>query len=175
MGSHVSFLSCLLHPYMRTYTTLLLLLTLSETTTGGGGLKTTLGSKLLQSITTHPCMYIRTHSSQYSKPVYNDHSRNQVMVVSVDRWSLYRGAFVLLRWTMEQTTVVTVDRWSLYRGAFVLLRWTMEQTTVVTVDRWSLYRGAFVLLRWTMEQTTVVTVDWWSCYTSGLYNRSQCN
>ena len=26
------------------------------------------------------------------KPVYNDHSRDQVIVVSVDRWSLYRGA-----------------------------------------------------------------------------------
>ena len=39
---------------------------------------------------------------------------------------------------MEQPTVVTIDRWSLYRGAFVSLRWPMEQPTVVTTDRWSL-------------------------------------
>ena len=31
------------------------------------------------------------------KPVYNDHSREQVIVVSVDRWSLYRGALVQLK------------------------------------------------------------------------------
>ena len=45
------------------------------------------------------------------KPVYNDHSRDQVMVVFVDRWSLYRRALVSLRWPMEQPTVVTIDRW----------------------------------------------------------------
>ena len=45
-------------------------------------------------------------------PVYNDHSKDPVMVVSVDRWSSYRGALVSLRWPMEQSTVVTVDRWS---------------------------------------------------------------
>ena len=48
------------------------------------------------------------------KPVYNDHSRDQVMVVFVDRWSLYRGEVVLLKWPMEQPTVVSVDRWSFY-------------------------------------------------------------
>ena len=36
---------------------------------------------------------------------------------------------------MEQPTVVTVDRWSLHRGALVSLRWPMEQPTVVSVDR----------------------------------------
>ena len=45
---------------------------------------------------------------------------------------------------MEQPTVVSVDRWTLYRGALVSLRWPMEQPTVVTIDRWSLYRGALV-------------------------------
>ena len=35
------------------------------------------------------------------KPVYNNHSRDQVIVVSVDRWSLYRGALVQLKWTMN--------------------------------------------------------------------------
>ena len=43
------------------------------------------------------------------------------MMVFVNRWSLYRGAVVTLKWPMEQPTVVTIDRWSLYRGAVVLL------------------------------------------------------
>ena len=49
-----------------------------------------------------------------AKPVYNDHSRDQVIVVSVYRWSLYRGALVQLKWTMSQPTMVSIDRWSLY-------------------------------------------------------------
>ena len=40
---------------------------------------------------------------------------------------------------MEQPTVVSVDKWSLYRGALVSLSWPMEQPTVVSVDRWSFY------------------------------------
>ena len=35
-------------------------------------------------------------------------------MVSVDRWSLYRGALVRLKGTMSQATVVSIDRWSLY-------------------------------------------------------------
>ena len=38
---------------------------------------------------------------------------------------------------MEQSTVVSIDRWSLYRGALVSLRLSMEQPTVVSIDRWS--------------------------------------
>ena len=38
---------------------------------------------------------------------------------------------------MDQPTVVSVDRWSLYRGVLVSLRWSMDQPTVVPVDRWS--------------------------------------
>ena len=67
------------------------------------------------------------------KPVDSDHSRDQVMVVSVDRWSSYRGALVSLRWPMEQPTVVTIDRWSLYRGVLISLRWPMKQPTVVSI------------------------------------------
>ena len=37
-----------------------------------------------------------------------------MLVVSVDRWSLYRGVLVSLRWPMNQPTVVTVDRGDLY-------------------------------------------------------------
>ena len=47
------------------------------------------------------------------KPAYNDHSRDWGIVVSVDRWSLYGGALVSLKWPMEQPTVVIIDRWSL--------------------------------------------------------------
>ena len=68
------------------------------------------------------------------------HSRDQTIAFT-DRWSLYRGALISLRWPMEQPTVVSVDRWSLYRGALVSL--TMEQPTGVAIDRWSLYRGYF--------------------------------
>ena len=62
----------------------------------------------------------------------------QPAVVSVDRWSLYGGRVVSLRWSMEQPAVVSVDRWSLYGGRVVSLRWSMEQPAVVSVDRWSL-------------------------------------
>ena len=48
------------------------------------------------------------------KPVYNDHSRDQVMVVFADKWSLYRGALVALRWSVEQPTVASIGRWSFY-------------------------------------------------------------
>ena len=68
-------------------------------------------------VRTHVRMYMHT-CAQYiiytGKPVYNDHSRDQVLVVSIDRWSLYRGALVSLRWPMEQSTVVSVDRWPFY-------------------------------------------------------------
>ena len=47
------------------------------------------------------------------KPVYNDHSRDQVIVVSVDRWSLYGGTLIQLKWTIDQLTVASIDRWSL--------------------------------------------------------------
>ena len=36
-------------------------------------------------------------------------------------------------------TVVSVDRWSWYRGALVSLKWTVNQPTVDSIDRWSLY------------------------------------
>ena len=32
-------------------------------------------------------------------------------MVAVDRWSLYRGASVSLKWPMDQNTVVSIDRW----------------------------------------------------------------
>jgi hypothetical protein len=48
--------------------------------------------------------HTNTDTFQYllnmAKPTSKDHSRDQVMVVSVDRWSLYRGALVSLRWPM---------------------------------------------------------------------------
>ena len=35
------------------------------------------------------------------KPVYNDHSMDQEIVVSVEVLSLYRGALVQLKWTIS--------------------------------------------------------------------------
>ena len=55
---------------------------------------------------TYPCAYACVHSGMEEdmdvytctvKPVYNNHSRDQVIVVSVDRWSLYGGAVVQLK------------------------------------------------------------------------------
>ena len=46
---------------------------------------------------------------------------------------------VLIQRPLGQPTVVSIDRWSLYRGALISLRWPMEQPTVVSVDRWSFY------------------------------------
>ena len=49
------------------------------------------------------------HAEYTVKPVYIrtyiDHSRDQVFVVSVDRWSLYRGVLALLKGPMEQPAV----------------------------------------------------------------------
>ena len=53
-----------------------------------------------------------------------------MMMVFLDRWSLYRGVLVSLRWSMDQPAVVFVDRWSLYRGVLVSLRWSMDQPAV---------------------------------------------
>ena len=90
----------------------------------------------------------------------------QPTVVTIDRWSLYRGALISLRWPMDQSAVVSIDRWSLYRGALVSLRWPMDQSAVVSIDRWSLYRGALVSMRWPMDQSAVVSIDRWSFYAS---------
>ena len=57
------------------------------------------------------------------KPVYNSHSSDQVFVVFADRWYLYRGAGVSLRWHMDQPTVAFVDRQLFYiQEWFTLLR-----------------------------------------------------
>ena len=48
----------------------------------------------------------------YNKSFYKDHLKNEVVEVFVDRWSLYRGALISLRWSMDQPAVVTMDRWS---------------------------------------------------------------
>jgi hypothetical protein len=67
-------------------------------------------------------------------------------VVSVDRWSLYRGAVVLLEWPMEHPTVVTIDRWSLYRGAVVSLEWLMNWLTVThAVCMWVVFKAGFTV------------------------------
>ena len=61
------------------------------------------------------------------KPVYSDHSWDQVIGVSADRWSLYRGAIVQLKLTVSQPTVVSIDMWSLYGiGLFVKTSFTVS-------------------------------------------------
>ena len=63
------------------------------------------------------CMYVNSiHSFTYSKTCIQDHSRDQVFVVSVDRWRSCRGAIALMKWFTNQLTVVTTDRWSSYSG-----------------------------------------------------------
>ena len=46
-------------------------------------------------------LLFRGHFTSTVKPVYKDHFRDQVIMVSEDRWSLYRGALVTLKWTMN--------------------------------------------------------------------------
>jgi len=50
------------------------------------------------------------------KPVYNDHPRDPKFVAVVDRWSLFRGSFVLQKLKMRPQMVVVVDKWSLFGG-----------------------------------------------------------
>ena len=90
------------------------------------------------------------HIANTVKPVYNSYSRDPVLVVFVDRWSLYRGALVSPRWPMEHPTVVTIDRWSVYRGALVSPRWPMEQPTVVSVRR-----QVVLLYKWSLRQVSL--------------------
>ena len=61
------------------------------------------------------CTDVYTHARTV-KPVHNDHSRDQVMVVSCRPCRqvalIYRDALVPLKWTTEQPIAVPVDRWS---------------------------------------------------------------
>ena len=86
----------------------------------------TAGAGLIQIMQDHNCLVavqcnhtharftvVRCQHVCTTKPVYSNHSRDQVIVVSVDRWSLYGGILVQLKWTMNQPAVVSIDRWSL--------------------------------------------------------------
>ena len=69
--------------------------------------------------------YITTTSfTNTVKPVYNDHSWDQMIVVSVDRWSMYGGALVQLKWAMHQPTMVSMDMWSSYA------KWSSRQVSL---------------------------------------------
>ena len=100
------------------------------------------------------------------KPVYKDHSRDQVIMVFIDRWSLCRGVTVLIYWFLDLSRVVFIDRWSLCRGATVLIEWFLDLSRVVFINRWSLCRGATVLIEWFLDLSRVVFIDRWSFYTS---------
>jgi hypothetical protein len=45
--------------------------------------------------------------------VYIDHSRDQVVVVVMDKWSLCKDVTVFMEWFKDQPVVVTTDKWSL--------------------------------------------------------------
>ena len=64
-------------------------------------------------------------SLHITNPVCNDHSRDQAIVVPVDRRSLYGGVSVQLKYTMNQPTVVSTDRWS-------VCRWSVRFTVITT-------------------------------------------
>ena len=49
-----------------------------------------------------------------SKPAYKDHPRDCILLFFIDRWSLCRGAIVLLWWFSDQPVVVSVHRWSFF-------------------------------------------------------------
>ncbi len=63
------------------------------------------------------------HFSRYSfanlvttvKPVYNDHSRDPEFMAVVDRWSLFKGNFMLQNQNFDSKMVV-IESWSLFRG-----------------------------------------------------------
>ena len=57
---------------------------------------------------------------QTVKPVYKDHIRDQVITVSVDRWSLCGGAIVLPERFTDQRVVVSINRWSSYTSGFTV-------------------------------------------------------
>ena len=68
-------------------------------------------------------------------------------MVSVDRWSLCRGAMVSPESFTDRRIVVSIDRWSLCRGAMVLPESFTEQRIVVSIDRWSFYTNGSLQVR----------------------------
>ena len=79
-----------------------------------------------------------------AKPVYNNHSSDQMIVSFTDRLSLYRSVLVSLRWPMEQTTVVSMDRWSYFirvvsKTGFTIFTYMCVQSNCVS--KYSKYMG----------------------------------
>ena len=80
--------------------------------------------------------YLQTliYSQLYTvKPLYKDHFRDQVIVVSVDSWSLYGGVLIQLKWTMSQSTEVSIDRWSLYASGLLDRFYCTGKMTVIVL------------------------------------------
>ena len=71
-------------------------------------------------------LYIYIYIYIYTvKPVYNDHSRDQVIVVFVDRWSLFRGEVV------HATEVAHGVAYSgHYRQVVFLYKWSLRQVSL---------------------------------------------
>jgi len=60
------------------------------------------------------------------KLVYNDHPWDPKFVAVVDRWSLFRGSFML---------------WKLKLGPLCYENWNWDPKIEVAVDKWSLFGG----------------------------------
>ena len=59
------------------------------------------------------------------KPVYNDHLRDWGSVVSVDRWSLYGGALVSLKWPAHGGAYS-----GHYRQVVFMCEWSLRQVSL---------------------------------------------
>ena len=59
------------------------------------------------------CKYVYVYI-QYNLSITTILGTKYVFLVSVDRWSLYGGALIQLKWTIRQSTEVSIDRWSFY-------------------------------------------------------------
>ncbi len=53
---------------------------------------------------------------KYSQTCVNDTLGTQKFVAFVDRWSLFRGSFMLKNWKRDPKNEVAIDNWSLLGG-----------------------------------------------------------
>ena len=56
------------------------------------------------------------------------------MVVFVDRWVLYRGTLVSLRWPMKPSIVVTIDRWYFFTNGLYDRFAVLWSTVISRID-----------------------------------------
>ncbi len=64
-------------------------------------------------------LFLRTHFLRTVQPVYNEHPRDPKIVAAVEWWSLFGGYLCYKRSNWDLIIVVVVDRWSLFEGGRV--------------------------------------------------------